>query len=425
VTTTDSAQAPPTSVVHSAERVGTRSRAGVEAERRAWLVLWVAFATFCLLLSSVAKVGVDYVSSAQVDQLALVTNSRGRPLVVAPGSTERTVLTRGELGVGTVIVLDRETATTLDLELFDESRVKVMTGASVELARMEVGRFIQQQRLTLDQSAGVVQYQSVGAMDIELPNNGVVHLGPKSDATIWIDDNGQVRVLMYDGEARVESGGQSLTVPRDRLARIVDARIGPLEDRSQSLLPNGDFARQDEGWVRHDMPSNPLLDVNGQRFWVSGPEVADRKLTALRVVRENSRLEHGETGLKRTLNDLDVSGYRHLWLQAWVRVDYASLSGGGYLGSEYPMMLGMTYEGPREQSSPGPWSIGFYIANPDNRPAPAGRAELWPAGEWKQYRIDLMNTDPENIPYRLREFSVMGQGHNYDARVAGIELIGE
>jgi hypothetical protein len=425
VTTTDSAQAPPSSVVHTAERLGARSRAGVQAARRAWLVLWVAFATFCLLLSSVAKFGLDYVSSAQVDQLALVTNSRGRPLVVAPGSTERTVLARGELGVGTVVALDRETASTLDLELFDESRVKVMTGASVELTRMEVGRFIQQQRLTLGQSAGVVHYQSVGAMDIELPNNGVVHLGPKSDATVWIDDNGQIRVLMYDGEARVESGGQSLSVPRDRLARIVDARIGPLEDRSQSLLPNGDFARQDEGWVRHDMPSNPLLDVNGQRFWVSGPEEADKKLTALRVVRENSRLEHGETGLKRTLNDLDVSGYRHLWLQAWVRVDYASLSGGGYLGSEYPMMLGMTYEGPREQSSPGPWSIGFYVANPDNRPAPAGRAELWPAGQWKQYRIDLMNTDPENIPYRLREFSVMGQGHNYDARVAGIELIGE
>jgi hypothetical protein len=108
-----------------------------------------------------------------------------------------------------------------------------------------------------------------------------------------------------------------------------------------------------------------------------------------------------------------------------VRVDFASLSGGGYLGSEYPMMLRMAYEGPKEGDEPGPWFVGFYVANPENRPAPAGQAERWPVGEWKEYSIDLMNTDLANLPYRLKEFSVMGQGHNYDARVAGIELIGE
>ena len=429
MTTTDSAQAPPTtnaSVVHSAERLGVRSPAAVRAERRAWLILWVAFATCCLLLFSAGKFVVDYVSSAQVDQLALVTNSRGRPLVVAPGSAERTVLTRTELSVGTQVALDRETVSTIELELFDESTVKVLAGASVELARMEVGRFIKQQHLVLDQTAGVVQYQSVGPIDVELPSNGVAHLAAKSDVTIWINDAGQTtQVLVYDGEARIESGGQTQTVARDRRATIVDGRILAVEDRAQALLPNGDFARQDDGWEKHDFTTNPLLDVIGQRFWVAGPELSDKRLNALRVVRENSRGEHGETGFKRNLNNLDVSGYRHLWLQAYVRVDYASLSGGGYLGFEYPMMLGMNYEGVREGSSPGPWSIGFYTANPDNRPAPAGRAELWPAGEWKQFRVDLMNTDPENIPYRLREFTVMGQGHNYDARVAGIELIGE
>ena len=42
-----------------------------------------------------------------------------------------------------------------------------------------------------------------------------------------------------------------------------------------------------------------------------------------------------------------------------------------------------------------------------------------------QYEVDLMDTDPDNIPYRLREFSVLGQGHNYDAQVAAIEIVGE
>ena len=364
--TTDSAQAQATNVVHPTERVSARSPAAVRAERRAWLILWVAFATFCALAFSVGKFVVDYVSTAQVDQLAVVSNTRGRVLVVAPGSAEQTVLNRTELGVGTVIALDRDTASTIDLLMFDDSHIKVMSGASVELARMDVGRFIKQQRLELDQSVGVVQYTSVGPIEVDLPNNGTAHLAPKSDVTIWIDESGQTtQVLVYDGEARIDSGGQSLTVPRDKRTTVVDGRIQQLDDRAKILLPNGDFSRQDDGWQRHDVPSNPLIDVNGQRFWATGPEIDRTRRAALRVVRENSRQEHGETGLIRDLDNLDVSGFRHLWIKAMVRVDSASLSGGGYIGSEYPMMLRMTYEGPREGSEPGPWAIGFYVANPE------------------------------------------------------------
>ena len=124
------------------------------------------------------------------------------------------------------------------------------------------------------------------------------------------------------------------------------------------------------------------------------------------------------------LNNLDVSGFRHIWLQAWVRVDYADLSGGGTLGSEYPMMFRVKYEGPVEGSFV-PWAIGLYYSNPDNRPIPPNTAVVWPQGEWKLYRTDLMDTDPSSVPNRLLEFAVMGQGHSYDARVADISLIGE
>ena len=41
------------------------------------------------------------------------------------------------------------------------------------------------------------------------------------------------------------------------------------------------------------------------------------------------------------------------------------------------------------------------------------------------YEVDLMDTEASSAPYRLLEFAVMGQGHSYDARVAGISLIGE
>src|SRR5215813_13002818 len=74
VTATDSAQVTPTGggpvVVTRAERIGTRAPAAVLAERRAWLVMWLAFATFCALVFAAAKFTLDYVRTAEVDQSA-------------------------------------------------------------------------------------------------------------------------------------------------------------------------------------------------------------------------------------------------------------------------------------------------------------------------------------------------------------------
>ena len=136
-----------------------------------------------------------------------------------------------------------------------------------------------------------------------------------------------------------------------------------------------------------------------------------------------ARRNTAKTGLIQTL-DRDVSGFRHLFLRAWVRVDYAELSGGGQIGFEYPMMLRLVYNGPAE-SSEYPWVVGFYYANPENRPVPPRTALMWPQGTWQQYEVDLKDTDEPNVPYRLRELTVMGQGHSYDARIAGIELVGD
>ena len=193
---------------------------------------------------------------------------------------------------------------------------------------------------------------------------------------------------------------------RGELDRLGQVRV---ESRTMQLVPNGSFANRAEGWQPHDHP-NSALDVNGARFWVGGPDELGPTSNALRVVRETSKKEHGETGLIQTL-DRDVSGFRHLFLRAWVRVDYAELSGGGQMGFEYPMMLRLVYNGPAE-SSEYPWVVGFYYANPENRPVPPRTALMWPQGTWQQYEVDLKDTDEPNVPYRLRELTVMGQGHS-------------
>jgi hypothetical protein len=36
-----------------------------------------------------------------------------------------------------------------------------------------------------------------------------------------------------------------------------------------------------------------------------------------------------------------------------------------------------------------------------------------------------MDTEGSNVPFRLVEFAVMGQGHSYDARIANVSLVGD
>ncbi|MBV9134444.1 MAG: hypothetical protein JO020_05920 [Chloroflexi bacterium] len=396
--------------------------AAVRAERRAWLIIWVAFATLCALVFAAFKFAIDYVSTAQVDQVATVVASRGQVAFSLPGSEEKTLLgDRTDLGVGTVVFLDRKTDTSADVQLFDASKLKLLPGATLELSRMEVGRFINQHAVQLTQDSGPIRYATGDAVDAALPN-ATVHLAPHGDYTLWIHDDDQARVLVYSGEAHVTpaSGGLGVTVAENHRAEVDANGQIQISDLPMPLINNGDFSQQDQGWQALDVP-NSSLDVNGIRSWVPGPGDTG---TALRVARQTLKGEHGETGLVQQLNNVDVSGWRHLWLRAWARVDYSDLSGGGTLNSEYPMIFRIKYEGPVEGSFL-PWAIGLYYSNPDNRPIPENTAVMWPQQEWKLYQVDLMDTDSSRVPYRLQEFAVMGQGHSYDARVANISLVGE
>ena len=425
MTTTESANITPNvggqAAVQSAERLGARPAAAVLAERRAWLILWVAFATFCALVFAAVKFGVDYVSTAEIDQGAQITASRGQVVFSLPGSGDKTLLGgRTELGVGTILALDRSSVASADLQFFDDSKMTVLGGASVELTRMEVGRFINQHSLVLTQSSGPIRYATGGPMDVLVPD-GLVQLAAHGDYTIWLDGD-VTRVLVYGGEARVSASGSSVTVTDGRQAEIdAQHQVHQPVARQTALLANADFAQHDQDWEPQDV-LNTTLDVNGSRFWVSGPTDAPQS-TALRVVRESLRAEHGETQLIQKL-DRDVSGFRHLYLQAMVRVDYADLSGGGTLNSEFPMMMRVKYEGPVEGTRPD-WAVGFYYSNQDGRTVPDWSGKLWPQGEWQQYKVDLMQAETSSVPYRLLEFAVMGQGHSYDARIANISLIGD
>ena len=192
-----------------------RSPEAVRAERRAWLVLWLAFATFCLLLASAAKYVIDYVSTAEIDLVARVEVPRGTIFVQTPGGPKYQ-LAASELPVGTIIEPSRGSnpPASIRLHLFDDSRVAAEPGSQLELVRMDVGRFINQRTILLRQTDGPVRYEAEGEIQVQVPN-GLVRVH-NSDATVWVDGE-HTTVLVYSGSAHVESGSSSADV--DKIGR--------------------------------------------------------------------------------------------------------------------------------------------------------------------------------------------------------------
>lgn len=390
------------------------------AEQRAWLLIWVAFATFCVLLGSAAKIGFDYVTLAEVNLTARAEDVGGEVYAQAAGGPQvRLSTSERELPAGSRLEAAR--GGSARIRLFDDSYVTLQSEAVLELARMDVGRFINRRTLALSQVAGPVRYQAEGPLTVEVPG-ARVQLA-RGDATVWVLPGNRTRVLMYEGEARVEvDGRQPTTVAAGKRAEIdpaTDRRV-VVEDRPVALLKNGELSRDGADWLRVDVREGPR-DVDGDRAFVDGPLVQGRQVPSLRVARQSVALQHAETGLRQPL-DVDVSGFRSLYVEALVRVDYASLSGGGQLGSEYPMMLRVQYEGSQPASKPD-WVVGFYYENPENRSVRL--ATLVPRGEWVSYRVNLMDQPDDRRPYRLLSFEVLGQGHSYDAQVAAIRLVGD
>jgi hypothetical protein len=183
------------------------------------------------------------------------------------------------------------------------------------------------------------------------------------------------------------------------------------------LIRNGDFSSDLDGWDPVDVQEKGRKDVPGVRTLVDYT-LDGKPLRAVRFTRDTAKDTHNETGIVQVV-ERDVLPYRDLYIRAWVKVDGASLSGGGYAGSEYPLMLQVDYVD-TTGGRPG-WSHGFYYANPENRPVI--NAELVQQGAWLYYEGNLVEL--RDRPAFITAVRVIGSGHDFDATVAMVELVGE
>lgn len=393
-----------------------------EAERIAWIVLGAGFVVFCFLAVLAVAAFRTYYVYGTVPMPATLVVQRGVVLLQANPTTPDTPASNG-MFIQEGDTLKTTEAASAALDLPEGSKVELLPNTVLEVRELQDGRFRSGlKRVSFRQLSGIshvtVAQDESDPHDIRVATpHGEVTFSA-GEFTIWVRSD-STRVSAAAGRASAWAHDERIAFEAGQKIVLQPAMppSGPLP-AAEDLIHNGDFARGLEGWGLWSEQESSRPDVRGSRSIVE-TEIDGRKWQALRVTRETELDTHNETGIEQVI-DKDVTAYRKLTLQARVRLRYASLSGGGYAGSEYPLMLRVIYvaEG---NNVPIKWFHGFYYRNPEDRPTDQGTQI--PREHWFQYAGDLATLDPP--PARILAVQVLGAGHDFDAMATDIRLIGE
>jgi hypothetical protein len=243
----------------------------------------------------------------------------------------------------------------------------------------------------------------------------------------------QGRALLREGSYRVEVGplgtevsaqsGSASVTGKDETVEILrrERTIIPPggtpsvpTSAARNLIKNGDFARGFADWAQGSR--NEEDGIPGQ---VSRDEQDGRWVVRMR--RTSAQNKHGETFLQQTISR-DVRDETALTLAMDVKIVSQTLSGGGILGSEYPVMLKLRY---RDASGMESFLYrGFYITNPDGRLTTNG-VQI-PANQWTPVSIDLFDDKAvQPRPAHLVSLEIEGSGWSFESYVTNVQLIAE
>jgi hypothetical protein len=302
------------------------------------------------------------------------------------------------------------------VRLFDQSTVLLYPSSTIQVLRAEQGRFHRERgTVVLDLSGGrarvgVAPAPESGSTFFQLRTpQASMHLQEGSYSADVTDQASQVSVRIGEATAHAAAGsasagqGQRLVVSGGR------APVGGLPAR-RDLVENALFAAKDgaspAGWTVRDLSEQP-------------PEgtVSMAKIPGA-ITFERTGSGHGETLIAQSL-DVDLWDFEKLTLTANVRVLSHSLSGGGWQGREFPLMLRVIYrDAAGGQTS---WYRGFYLQNPDGYPVIDG--QRLPSTDWQHVEVNLLELVPR--PWRIVRVEVVATGWDYTSAVGEFHLWAE
>lgn len=311
------------------------------------------------------------------------------------------------------------------MRLFDFSTVLLYPDTTLQVVQLRRGRFgpvdrtvvlrLESGRVHVGVAPDEPPYETLqGSFEVQTPS-GLVGL---QDGSYSLEVTpGESTVLVRVGKAIAHAAGASLAVVTGQRAQIPEnaVPVGPLPI-PRDVLKNGSL--QDGVPGPAGQPGRPshwtVLDLSereppGQVSW--DIEAGQGKVSFERVGEG-----HGETIIRQNVGR-DLSDTASVLLAAEVRVDTHSLSGGGFAGTEYPLMLRVIYEDINRTNTV--WAHGFFIHNRDDLPVRA--ATQVRAGEWTSYEVNLLQVVPR--PAHIERLDVLAAGWSYRSAVRNVRLV--
>lgn len=394
-------------------------------ERVAWAVLLTAFAVFVVLAVSIPlaiRWNRLYATEART---ATVESLVGTVVVEEPVGTGPIPLGKGQSRVvpeGTVIYAD-DTAEAV-VTFFDHSFMRMFSGAAVRLERLSSPRHEESELPTtirLNHLAGRIRIGTAlaagKALDFTVATvYGAIALAEDGSYAVEVGD-ARTEVTSYRGYADVTAQGETVRVEARQRTEVVQGYAPELPvGAARNLIVNGEFSEPLDEWRIFNDQGTDGGDVDGR-----AELVVDGGREAIRLSRTGGQGNHCETILEQSIEAPVPDPATTLMVRATVKVRYQGLSGGGYLASEYPLMIRITYRDVYD--SEAEWIQGFYYENPAGSPTTFG-LEI-PRDRWYLFESENLLEVLPISPYRIIKIRVYAAGWDYDSLISDISLIVE
>ncbi len=395
--------------------------------RVAWLVILGAFAMFLLLCAAVPLSGRYYLEHATTPKPATLEVIGGTVRVRELGAAAPIAVTK-TLALNEGSTIETDESSRCIITFLDGSTAILFPSTQITLRAMHVATFVwgtEPITIWIDQTRGRIR---VGAAQQIAPTNSALMsrlfqvFTPQLEATLT--EGSYAVEVATDASQVIVTNGNAMVVAQERTVQVARGQRTvarnnepplPALPAEQNLLVNGDFMDPlPRGW-------DDFRDVAGDTARVNGSAtqtlLGDRQ--TIHIVRANSNQTSAITGVVQQINR-EVSDYRTMRLAADVRVHYQSLSGGGILSSEYPLILRIKYRD--VYGSEAEWVHGFYYQNTTNNPTVNG--ELVPLDVWVPFETgNLFDAVPR--PFYITSLQIYASGWDYDSYVTAVRLLVE
>lgn len=150
--------------------------------------------------------------------------------------------------------------------------------------------------------------------------------------------------------------------------------------------------------------------------------IRGQSVNALHISRAGGNVDSDLIGIRQPLAFSELNEFDLVVLSADVKIVSHSLSGGGTLGSEYPIVILVRYV----SATNDPIEVGraFYTQNDASNLTATSvlqGTQIKP-GVWADtFHWDLKQAYP--APYKLVSIQVYASGHDYDAYIANISIV--